>query len=182
MLSGGSPNLVWSIVSQTSCYIVSFNFLCWAVQNFVFLEWNIFLGGAGSPGSSLNLVKSIVSHTNSYIVSFNFLCWAIQKFYFGEFASLEDSQILSEPLSHIHLPTLWTSNFYAKQFKSFVLGRYFWWSHLSSLRRTPKFGQNNCLTYNFLHYEFYLSLGLSFYVEQFKSFIFGRPFWGSFLP
>jgi len=38
--------------------------------------------------------------------------------------------------------------------------------------KTPEVGQNNCLTYNFLHSEF---------VEQFKSLIFGGHF-GGFSP
>jgi len=34
--SKGPPNLVETIVSQTTSYIMSFNYLCWAVQNFHF--------------------------------------------------------------------------------------------------------------------------------------------------
>jgi len=39
--------------------------------------------------------------------------------------------------------------------------------------RTIKFGPNNCLTNNFLHYEFQLSTS---YVEQFKNFTLKGPF------
>jgi len=52
---GGSPNLVKTIVSQTSSYIVSFNFLCWAVQKFYFL--GAIFGGL-SPGGQFAQIRS----------------------------------------------------------------------------------------------------------------------------
>jgi len=33
---GKRPNLVQTIVSQTTSYLVNFDFLCWAVQKFYF--------------------------------------------------------------------------------------------------------------------------------------------------
>jgi len=67
----GSPNLVQTIVSQTSSYITSFNFLCWAVQKFHL--GRAILRGRGSsppedpqiwfPGRPLNLVQTVVSQT-----------------------------------------------------------------------------------------------------------------------
>jgi len=75
-----------------------------------------------SPGRLLNLVQTLVSQTTSitsYIVSFNFLCSAVQKFPFGRA----------------------------------ILGR---WGFAP--QRTSKFGRNNFLTINFLHYEFQLSM------------------------
>jgi len=73
----GSSNLVQTIVSQTISYIMSFNFLCWAVQKFHF-------GGEGCLllGGPPNFVQTIVSQTTSYIINFNFLCSAFQKFHF----------------------------------------------------------------------------------------------------
>jgi len=106
---GGSPNLLQIIASQTTSYIVSFNFLYWAVQK-------LHYGRVRPFGRPPNLVQTIVSQKTSYIVSFNFLCWAVQKFHF-----------------------------------------FFWGGGSPLPPRIPKFGQNNCLAYKFLHCEFQLS-------------------------
>jgi len=104
-------------------------------------------GGFLPPGKRPNLVKIIVSNKSFYIVSFNFLCWAVQKFYFGGLLPLEDPKFGL---------ILWVSNFYVEQFKSFILGGPFW--GCLPLQRTPKFGPNNCLTNIFLHCEFQISM------------------------
>jgi len=92
--SPGKPrNLVQTIVSQTTFYIVSFN-LCSAVQKFHFKRAIFGEAGVCHPEDS-NLVQTIVWQTTSYIMSFNFLCWAVQKFHFRRailgdgFASLQ---------------------------------------------------------------------------------------------
>jgi len=77
---GGPPNLAKIIVSPTTFYIVSFKFLCWAVQKLRFGR-GAFWGVCPLIGLP-NLAKIIVSHTTSYILSFNFICWAVQKFRF----------------------------------------------------------------------------------------------------
>jgi len=82
-------NLVQLIVSQTSSYNVSFNFLCWAVQKFHF-------GGFAFPGGSINLVQTVVPHC-SVVSQFcyvhkqlpilwvsTFLCSAVLQFNFGK--------------------------------------------------------------------------------------------------
>jgi len=102
------------------------------------------------------LDQTIISQKSSYIVSFNFLCSAIQKFYFRGLAP-----------SPWRLPNLIQTIISERIF----LHCEFQPSMLSSLkvlflaifggsppRRTPKFGKNNCLTYNFLHCEFHLSM------------------------
>jgi len=73
-------NLVQTIVSQTTSYILSFKLLCWAVSKYHFGRpfW-----GQGLAPKDPNLVQTIVSQTTSYILSFSFLCWAVQKCYFG---------------------------------------------------------------------------------------------------
>jgi len=63
---------------------------------------------------------------------------------------------LVQTIAHIQLPTLWVSTFYVEQFISFIGGGGHYLG-FASPRRTPKFGQNNCFTYNFLHSEFQLS-------------------------
>jgi len=60
------PNLLPNIY----LYIVSFNFLNWAVQQFHF--------GVPPPGKPSNLFGLIVSQTSFYIVSFNFICSTVQ--------------------------------------------------------------------------------------------------------
>jgi len=65
---------------------------------------------------------------------------------------MEGSQILSKQLSYKQLSDLSVSTFYAEQLKNFIFGG------LPPLRRTPNCGQNNCLTYNFLHCEFQISM------------------------
>jgi len=77
------------------------------------------------PGGPNNLVQTNVIQTLCYIVSFNFLCWAVKKFHFRR-----------------------------------AIGRAFSGSDFSEFepQRTLKFGPNNCLLNNFLHYEFQLSM------------------------
>jgi len=105
-----------------------------------------------------NLVQTIVSQTSSYIVCFNFLCWAVKSFILRGSLPQKDPKILSEQLSHKHLPTLWVSTLYVEQFKrkNFLLCKFqlsmlsiskvlflewlFWMG--SPPRRIPKFGQN----------------------------------------
>jgi len=80
------------------------------------------------------------------------------------------------------LPILRVSAFYVQQFKSFILGKsalaeLLQWGR-SSFKRTPKFGQNTCLTDKFLHCEFYLFMFSSSKVSFFWGRIFGKSFWG----
>jgi len=165
--SGGPPNLFQIIVSQMSSYIVSFNFLCWAVQKFHF--GRAIVGFAPPPPTprNPNLVQTIVSQTTSYILSFNFLCWAVQKFY------LKKSYFGVWDLPPRGPPTLvpWkapkfgpnnchTSIFLHYEFQTCMSSSskiWPWKGHFLDggrdcpSQRTPKFSPNNYLTNNFVH-------------------------------
>jgi len=98
--------------SQTSHYIISFNFLSSAVKKFYFGV--PLLGG---PPNLVRLVRSIVSQTT---VSFNFLCSAAQELHFrGAILGISSPGgppnlvwiIVSQTTSS------WVSTFYIKPFK-----------------------------------------------------------------
>jgi len=94
---------------------------------------------------------------------------------FWEVRPPEGPHILSEQLSHKHLPTWWVSTLYVEQFKSFIFGE----AILGRFppQRAPKFCPNNCLTNNFLLCEFQLSMLSSSKKFYFWGVIFGgsRP-------
>jgi len=69
---GNQLNLVQTIVSQTTSYIVSFNFLCSAAQKF-HLRRDI-MGGGVCLQRTLKFGQNDCLTNNSYIMNFNFLC------------------------------------------------------------------------------------------------------------
>jgi len=73
---GGPLNLVRLIVLQTTSYIMSFKFLCTAVQKFYFGR---FLFPKTSKFGQIYCLPNTLLH---WVVRFNFLCVAAKKFYF----------------------------------------------------------------------------------------------------
>jgi len=191
-MSGGlpppprTPNLVQTVVSQITSYIMSFNFLFYVEQlkNFT-LRGPFSLGGGGYPSpKNPNLVQTIVSQITSYIImSFNILCWAVKKFHFGRAIFLgvgrgsslpKGTQICPKQLSHKQLLTLWVLTFYVEQFKNFTLEGPLLLEGLPPPPRTPNLAQTvvSQITFNIMSFNF-----LCWAVQNFH---FGRAilFWG----
>jgi len=161
-----TPNLAQTILSQTISYIMSFYFLRWAVQKFQFKGHLLGERGLLLLPRTQNLVQTVVSQISSYIMSFNFLYyWAVQKFPYGG-ASFFFGGGGGRPPNLVQIivskatSQIMSFNFLCWAVQKFHFGRAIFWGvgDVPPPPRTPKFGPNSCLTNNFLHYEFQLSI------------------------
>jgi len=144
-----TPNIVQTIVSQTSSYIVCFNFYVGQLKSFI-------LGGSllqrdlkFCPSNCLTNIflqcEFQLSMLNSLRVIF------LEKQFWGSSPRRAPKFCPNNCL---------TNKFLLCEFQLSMLtcSKVLFLGVRPHPRRTPKFGQNNCLTYNFLHCEFQISM------------------------
>jgi len=185
-----TPNLVRTIVSQTSFYTVSFKSLCWSVQRFYFRR--AILAPRGPP----NLVRTIiVSQTSSYIVSFKFLCWTVQKLRFGgsHFRGSTPRRTPKHPNLVKIIVSHTTSYILSFNFLCWTAQKFHFWRPIMEGRNYPP---PRKIPYSLLHCKFQLSMssrsnwlffrptfwGESFDVELNKNNMQTTPHWSLFSP
>jgi len=136
-------NVIFS-VSQTTPYIMSFNFLCLAIQKFHFERQDSTL-----PPEDCQIWSKQLSTNNFVHMSFNL----------G--GSILGGGVRS-PKEMGFAPKRWSLPSYRKrsfQFLCQLVQRFgFWGLFPPPPQKTPKFGSSNCLTNNFLNCEFQLSM------------------------